>query len=73
MFTSKIALYVKFIIRCCNYMVSCASKDAFSKYNNTVLVFCDGANLIKIPAKYAHQQCNLHLVLLFRMVNANAN
>ena len=52
--TSKIAPYVHLIIRCRNYSVFCASKDALSKYNNAVLVFCDRACLIKNPAECAY-------------------
>jgi hypothetical protein len=45
-------------------MVFCASKDALSKYNNTVLLLCDRATSIEKSAKYAYQQCNLPSVPL---------
>ena len=61
--TSQIALYVHLIIRCCNHMVFCTPKDALSKYNNTVLVFCDRASLIKNPTECAYQQYYFHSVL----------
>jgi hypothetical protein len=41
-------------------MVFAASEDALSKYNNTVLVFCDCASLIKHPAECAYQHYNFH-------------
>ena len=38
-----VTCYVHIIIRFCNYVVFCASKDSLSKYKNTVLVFRDRA------------------------------